>query len=155
MMASDTLHAVEHPIVPSGVLFHWSSQCRCACSAGADPAYRAPHFAQQLVWLSHVQASCLERARPMAVAAFPGGLAASSTVPPGRRRLERKRQAKAEGKIKGRGTWPLGNPVCTWGWRGTRQEVATCRESAQCRVGIDESACSVRWTAPVLDGAAR
>lgn len=151
MMAADSLRF----IVPSDVLFHWSSPCRCACSAGADPAYRAPHFAQQLAWLSHVQASCLERARPMVVVAFPGRLAASSAAPPGRRRLERKRQAKAEGKIKGRGTLPLENPVCTWGWRGTRQEAAACRESAQCHVGIGETACLARWTTPVLDGAAR
>lgn len=155
MMAADSLHVIVHLIVPSGVFFHWSSPCRCARSAGADPAYRAPHFAQQLAWLSHVQASCLERAQPMAVVAFHGGLAASSAAPPGRRRLERKRQAKAEGKIKGRGTWPLENPVCTWGGRGTRQEAAACRESVQCHVGIGESACLVRWTAPVLVGATR
>ncbi|MEQ9946406.1 hypothetical protein [Pectobacterium aroidearum] len=159
MMAADSLYVVVHPIVPSGVVFCWhmlhSRPCRCVCHACADLAYRAPHFAQQPEWLSHVQASCLERARPMAVAAFPGGLAASSAAPPGRRHLERKRQAKAEGKIKGRGTMPLENPVCTWGWRGTRQEVAACRESAQCHVGIGESVCLVRWTALVLDGAAR
>lgn len=150
MMAADSLRLT----VPSGVLFHWSSPCRCACSAGGDPAYRAPHFAQQLAWLSNVQASCLERARPMAVVAFPGGLAASSAAPPGRRRLERKRQAKAEGKIKGRGTWPLGNLVCTWGWRGTHLGAAACRESAQCRIGIGESACFTRLVALGLDGGA-
>jgi hypothetical protein len=155
MMAADSLHVVVHLIVPSGVFFCWLSPCRCACHADVDTAYRAPHVAQQQALLSHVQASCLERARPTAVAAFPGGLAASSAAPPGRRCVERKRQAKAEGKIKGRGTRPLENPVCTWGWRGTRQEAAACRESAQCRTGIGESACFARWTAPVLDGAAR
>lgn len=41
---------------------------------------------------------------------------------PGRRGLERKRQAKAEGKIKGRGTGARRKAVCTWGWRGTRSE---------------------------------
>lgn len=147
MMAADSLRF----IVPSDVLFHLSSPCRCACSACAF----AQHFGQPPAPSSYVQASCLERARPMAVAAFAGGLAASSAAPPGRRRLERERQAKAEGKIKGRGTMPLENPVCTWGWRGTRQEAAACRERAQCRVGIGESACLVRWTAPVLDGASR
>lgn len=156
MMAADSLHVAVHPIVPSGVFFCWhmlhSRPCRCVCNAGADSAYRAPHFLQQLAWLSHVQASCLERARPMAVVAFPGGLAASSAAPPGRRRPERKRRAKAEGKIKGRGTQPLENLVCTWGWRGTRQEAATCRVGAQCRIGIGKSACFVRWTALVLDG---
>lgn len=144
MMAADSLHV----IVPSGKSFRWPSQCRRACCADAF----TPHDARHPTQLSHVQASCLERARPMAVAAFPGGRAARSAAPPGRRRLERKRQAKAEGKIKGRGTWPLGNLVCTWGWRGTRQEAAACRESAQCRVGIGENACFVRPAALPLDG---
>lgn len=159
MMAADSLHVVVHPIVPSGMFICWhmshSRPCCCVCNAGANPAYRALHFTQQLACFSHVQASCLERAQPIAVVAFPGGLAASSAAPPGRRRLERKRQAKAEGKIKGRGTQPLENSVCTWGWRGTRLGAVACRESAQCHVGIGESACLVRWTAPVLDGAAR
>ncbi|QCX48229.1 hypothetical protein [Ralstonia pseudosolanacearum] len=154
MMAADSLLLTVHPIVPSGVFFCGLSPCRRACHAGTDPAYRAPHFAQQLEWLSHVQASCLERARPMAVVTFPGGLAASSAAPPGRRRLERKRQAKAEGKIKGRGTQPLENPVCTWGWRGTRLGAVACRESAQCRIGIGESACFTRQAALGLDGGA-
>ncbi|MBZ0106775.1 MAG: hypothetical protein K8H84_14260 [Sulfuricella denitrificans] len=152
MMVADSLHVTVHFIVPFGVSLRWPSLCRCACRAGADPAYRAPHFEQQLAWLSYVQASCLECARPMAVVAFPGGLAASSAAPPSRRCLERKRQAKAEGKIKGRGTQPLENPVCTWEWRGTRQEAAACRESARCRIGIDKDACFVRWTALILDG---
>lgn len=154
MMAVDSLHVIVRLIVPSDAFFRWLSPCRCACHAGVDTAYRAPHVAQQQTLLSHVQASCLERTRPMAVAAFPGGLAASSAAPPGRRCLERKRQAKAEGKIKGRGTMPLENPVCTWGWRGTRQEAAACRESAQCRTGIGESACFARPAALGLDGGA-
>jgi hypothetical protein len=45
-------------------------------------------------------------------------------------------------------------PVCTWGWRGTRQGAAACRQGAQCRFGIGESACVARLTATVLDGAA-
>ncbi len=154
MMVADSLHVIVHLIVPSGLFLLWPSPCRCACSASVDTAYRMPHAAQQPTLLSHVQASCLERARPMAVAAFSGGLAASSTAPPGRRRLERKRQAEAEGKIKGRGTRPLENPVCTWGWRGTHQEAAACRESAQCRIGIGEGACFARPAALVLDGGA-
>jgi hypothetical protein len=148
MMAVDSLHVLVHLIVPSGVSFRWSSQRRRACSACAF----APHFAQHPAPPSHVQALCLERAPPMAVAAFAGGLAAGGAVPPGRRGPERKRRAKAEGKIKGRGTWPLENPVCTWGGRGTRQEAAACREGAQCRFGIGESACFARWNAPTLDG---
>ena len=148
MMAADSLHISVPHIVPSDVLFYWSSPCCCACSACAF----APHFTPPPAPSSYVQASCLEHARPVAVAAFAGGLAAGSKAPPGRRRPERKRGAKAEGKIKGRGTQPLENLVCTWGWRGTRQGAAACRESAQCRTGIGEGACFARWTAPILDG---
>lgn len=148
MMAADSLHAPVHLIVPSGVSFCWSRPCRRACSASAS----ALHFAQHPARPSHVQALCLERAQLVAVAAFAGGLAVGSAAPPGRRGPERKRRAKAEGKIKGRGTGPLENPVCTWGWRGTRQGAAACREGAQCRIGIGESACFARPTAMVLDG---
>jgi len=145
-MAADSLRF----IVPSGVCFRWPSPCRRACRASAS----ALHVAQHPATLSIVQASCLERARPMAVAAFPGALAVSSAAPPGRRGPERQRRAKAEGKIKGRGTSPLENLVCTWGWRGTRHGAAACREGAQCRVRMGEVACFVRWAATTLDGAA-
>lgn len=153
MMVANLLHDVVHSIVPSDVSFRWPSPCRCVCSAGADPAYRAPHFARPPAPSSYVQASCLEHARPVAVAVFAGWLAAGSAAPPGRRRPERKRGAKAEGKIKGRGTQPLENPICTWGWRGTRQEAVACRESTQCRIGTDESACFARPAALVLEEA--
>lgn len=63
-------------------------------------------------------------------------------------------RGKMQGKIKGRGTRPLGSPVCTWGWRGTRQGAAACREIAQCHVSTGESACFTRRTAMALDGAA-
>lgn len=123
-MAADSLHVAVHLIVPSGVSsgvsFCWLSPCRRAYSAGAS----APHFALP----SHVQASCLERARPVAVAAFAGVLAARAAAPPGRRRPERQRRAKAEGKTKGRGTRPRRKPVCTWGWCGT----ARLRRRAAC-----------------------
>ncbi|RQA27593.1 hypothetical protein IPC507_12200 [Pseudomonas aeruginosa] len=123
MMAADSLHAAVHLIVPSGMSFWLLPPCRRACSAGAF----APHFALP----SSVQASCLERARLAAIGvslcAFAGGLAASSTAPPGRRRLEHQRQAKAEGKTKGRGTGPRRKPVCTWGWCGTQR---LCRRAA-------------------------
>ncbi len=148
MMAADSLHDVVHSIVPSDVSFRCPSPCRCACSACAF----APHFAHPPAPSSEVQASCLERARPVAVAMFAGGLAVGSAAPPGRRRPERKRGAKAEGKIKGRGTQPLENPVCTWGWHGTRQGAVTCRESAQCRIGIGEGACFTRLAALALAG---
>ncbi|RYH36698.1 hypothetical protein EV018_07005 [Citrobacter freundii] len=115
MMAADSLHVAVPLIVPSGMSFRLLLPCRRACSAGAS----APRFAQHPAQPSNVQASCLERARPTAIGAFAGALAASITAPPGRRRPERQRRAKAEGKTKGFGTLPPAKPVCTWGWRGT------------------------------------
>jgi len=64
-------------------------------------------------------------------------------------------RGKMQGKIKGGGTWPPESLVCTWGWRGTRQGAAACREDAQCRFGVGEGACFARLTASVLDGATR
>ncbi|HHO8217948.1 TPA: hypothetical protein ACRXUM_006064, partial [Pseudomonas aeruginosa] len=110
MMAADSLHVAVHLSVPSGMSIQLLSTCRCACSACAF----APHFALP----SNVQASCLERARPAAIAAFAGALATYAAAPPGRRCRERQRKAKAEGKTKGRGTRPRRKPVCTWGERG-------------------------------------
>ncbi|WP_233149266.1 hypothetical protein [Herbaspirillum camelliae] len=69
MMAIDSQHVAVHLIVSSGMSFRWSSPCRRACSASAF----ALHFAQHPMPPSRVQASCLERARPVAVAAFAGG----------------------------------------------------------------------------------
>lgn len=143
MMTADLLCFV----ILSEVSSCCSSSCRRACCTCAF----AQHFAQPPAPSSYVQASCLEHARPMAVAAFAGGLAAGNAAPPGRRRPERKRRAKAEGKIKGRGTMPLENPVCTWGWRGTRQGAAACRKSAQSRTGIGKNVCFTRLTTLVLD----
>ncbi|AHC83871.1 MULTISPECIES: hypothetical protein [Pseudomonadota] len=145
MMAADSLRSG----VPSGLPFSLLPPCRRACRVGAF----APHVALPSAQPSNVQASCLERARPAAIAAFAGALSVHAAAPPGRRCLERQRKAKAEGKIKGRGTWPLENLVCTWGERGTRHGAAACREGAQCRIGLGEIACFVCWTAPILDGA--
>jgi len=117
MMAADSLRASVHLIVPSGVSIRWLLPCRRACSANAF----ALHFARPPAQPSTVQASCLERARPAALAAFAGGLAASSAAPPGRHCRERKREAKAEGKTKGGGTCLPAKPVCTWGLGGTVQ----------------------------------
>ncbi|WP_303698382.1 hypothetical protein [Pseudomonas aeruginosa] len=154
MMAADSLHVAVHLVVPSGMSFSLLLPCRRACRTGAS----APHVALPSTQPSNVQASCFERARPAvfmaSVRAFAGALAAPAAAPPGRRCPERQRRAKAEGKIKGRGTLPLGILVCTWGWRGTRQGVAACREGAQRRIDVGESACFVRWTATALDGAA-
>lgn len=115
MMAVDSLHVAVPLIVPSGMSFRLPPPCRRACSAGAF----APRFAQHPAQPSSVQASCLERAWPAAIGAFASGLAASSTALPGRRRPERERRAKAEGKTKGCGTCRPAKLVCTWGWRGT------------------------------------
>ncbi|KGA34995.1 hypothetical protein KU74_00585 [Pectobacterium brasiliense] len=119
MKTADSLHVAVPLIVPSSMSFRWLLPCRRACSPGAF----APHFALPSAQPSNVQASCLERARPAAfiasVHAFAGALAADAAAPPGRRRPERERGAKAEGKTKGRGTGPHRKPVCTWGWRGT------------------------------------
>ncbi|RUB30084.1 hypothetical protein IPC1429_29570 [Pseudomonas aeruginosa] len=123
MMAADLLHVAAHLIVPSGESFCWPSLCRRACSAGAS----APHFALPPAQPSHVKASCLERCRPMAVAASAGALAARAAAPPGRQCLEQQRKAKAEGKTKGRGAGPRRKPVCTWGWCGTER---LCRRAA-------------------------
>ncbi|OPD78276.1 hypothetical protein AO924_33915 [Pseudomonas aeruginosa] len=117
MMAADSPHVAVPLIVPSSMPFRLLPPCRRACSAGAS----APHFAQHPAQPSNVQAFCLERARPAAIGAFAGELAASSAAPPGRRCPERQRGAKAEGKTKGRGTGPRRKPVCTWGWRGTQR----------------------------------
>ncbi|MCM8565998.1 hypothetical protein [Thauera linaloolentis] len=140
MMAADSLRI----IVLSGVSIRCTPSCRRACSASAS----ALHFALP----SHVQASCLERARPVAVAAFAGALAAHTAAPPGRRCPERQRGAKAEGKIEGCGTKVRTKSVCTWGWRGTRQIAASCRVERQCLVGIGKTACHARPALTVLDG---
>ncbi|PRF44978.1 hypothetical protein C6Q11_11985 [Burkholderia multivorans] len=128
--------------------------CRCACSASAF----ALHLAQYPALPSHVQASCLERARPVAlitpVRAFAGALAARAAAPPGRRRLERQRGAKAEGKIEGRGTTARAKPVCTWVGGGTRHKVASCRQQPQGLAGIGNTVCRMRSGAMGLVGTA-
>ena len=154
MMAANSLRI----IVLSGVSFRLLSPCRRACSASADPAYRAPHFALPSAQPSNVQASCLEHGRPAAIAVLAGALAAGAAAPPGRRCREReprvRGEANAEGKIKGRGTSLCGKPVCTWGWRGTRRRATVCRQSAHCRIGIGEGACFAHPGTLGLDGGA-
>ncbi len=146
MMVADSLRVAVHLIVPSGVSIQWLSACRRVCSASAS----APHFALP----SNVQASCLERARPAAIAAFAGALAASSAALPGRRRPERQRRAKAEGKIEGRGTTARAKPVCTWVGGGTRHKVASCRQQPQGLAGIGNTVCRMRSGAMGLVGTA-
>lgn len=144
MRSADSLRVVVRSGVRIGGSFRCAAQCRCAWRACAC----ATHVAQPPVRSFPVQAACPERAMPVAWQALAGGRIAS----PGRRGLERKRQAKAEGKIKGRGTPWREKAVCTWGWRGTRQEATACREGAQCRIGVGEVACLARRTAMALDG---
>lgn len=119
MMAADSLRSG----VPSGLPFSLLPPCRRACRVGAF----APHVALPSAQPSNVQASCLERARPAAIAAFAGALSVHAAAPPGRRCLERQRKAKAEGKTKGRGTGPRRKPVCTWGGHSTER---LCRRAA-------------------------
>ncbi|SDS27716.1 hypothetical protein SAMN05216198_1593 [Halopseudomonas litoralis] len=144
MMAANSLHVAVHLIVSSGASSKWLLSCCRACRAGAF----TPHFAQP----SNVQTSCLDRVQPLAVDAFAGRLAASSTAPPGRRCQERQRGAKAEGKIKGRGTTLREKSVCTWGRRGTHLIAAPCRVVSQYLVGIELSACFSRLATLGLDG---
>jgi hypothetical protein len=66
---------------------------------------------------------CIRLAPELARLATIGVLAASSAAPPSRRYRKHQRPAKAQGKIKGRGTSAREKPVCTWGWYSTRQEV--------------------------------
>ena len=145
MMAVDSLHASVRLIVPSGVSIRWL----CACNACANPAHWAPHFAPP----SDVQASCLERAWLSAIGAFPGALAACAAAAPGHHGRERMREAGVQGKIEGRGTTVRAKPVCTWGWRGTRQGAASCRQLLQCLDAIGEFTCFARLDAMALDGA--
>ena len=115
--AADSLRIGGPPIVLSGVFALIQVPCRCTWRARAFARYAALHSAQP----SKVQASCLEHAGPVALAAFAGALAAHAAAPPGRSGRERMREANAEGKTKGRGTGPRGKPVCTWGWRSTER----------------------------------
>jgi hypothetical protein len=141
------------------------AQRHCACSLNAF----APRFVQHpslrlsagsLRFLAHVcvrsnvQMDCPECAMPQAWLALVGRPAARDAAPPGHRRPVPTGRGKVQGKIKGRGTKPLENLVCTWGWRGTRLIAAPCREIGQRLAGIGERACFARRTAPVLDGGA-
>ena len=150
MMAADSLHVAVHLVVPSGVSFRLLLLCRRACSAGAF----ASHFALPPAQPSTVQASCLEHGRPAALAAFADGLVASGAAPPGRRCRERKREAKAEGKIEGCSTTVRTKPVCTWVWGSTRPKAAACCPQPQRLAGIGNIVCRIRLGAMGLAGAA-
>lgn len=131
MKDADSMHVALHVIVLSGVSSLGLPPCRCVCRADANPMRWTLCTAKRPAQPSPVQTSCLERAWPAAsgtsIGAFAGALTAHAAVPPGRRRRERKRQVKAEGKTKGGGTQTPAKPVCTWGWRGTMRR---CRRAA-------------------------
>lgn len=137
MMAANSLHVAVQLIVSSDASSKWLLSCCRACRAGAF----TPHFAQP----SNVQTSCLDRVRPLAVDAFADGLAASSTAPPGRRCQERQRGAKAEGKIKGRGTLLREKAVCTWGRRGTRRLRHRAARIANALSALSKARASHAW----------
>jgi hypothetical protein len=111
-----TTHSLRF-VVSIGLPFRWFPPCRRACRAGAFPSHLARHPATS----SPVQTACPERAMPKAWRTLAGGHAARCAASPMRRRPERQRRSKAQGKIKGRGTPWREKAVCTWGWRGTRQ----------------------------------
>ena len=123
--AADSLRIGGPPIVLSGVFALIQVPCRCTWRARAFARYTPLHPALHSIPPSNVQASCLERAGPVALAAFAGALAAHTAAPPDRRGRERepgaRREANAEGKTKGGGTCRPAKPVCTWGWRGTQR----------------------------------
>lgn len=100
----------------------------------------------------NVQMDCPERAMLQACLALVGRQAAQYAAPPGHRRPVPSGRGKVQGKIKGRSTSLRKNPVCTWGWRGTRLIAAPCREIGQRLAGIGESVCFARQAALVLDG---
>ena len=120
-LATDSLRIVVQPIVLSGVFARIQGPCRRAWRARAFARYAALHSALHSMQPSHVQASCLVCAGPVALAACAGALAAHAAAPPSRSGRERMREANAEGKTKGGGTCRPAKPVCTWGWRGTAQ----------------------------------
>lgn len=144
MITTKSLHVVVHHLVPSEMSLCWLLPCRRASIAGAF----TPRFAPSSALPSNAHVSCLERARLMAVVAFAGALAAGAAAPPGRRCPERRRGAKAEGEIKGRGTTVRAKSVCTWDWRSTRRITAPCRPTAPGRMHAGAIACRLRGSTP-------
>ncbi|GAB2468742.1 hypothetical protein GCM10027082_20320 [Comamonas humi] len=152
MMAADSLHAGVHLVLLSGVSFCWPSPCGRARSADALALHFALHLWLHSMQPSNVQASCLERGRPAAIAVFAGALAAGAAAPLGRNCRERMREANAEGKIEGRGTVVCAKPVCTWVWGDTRHKAAACCQRPQCVAGMGNTVCHIRLGAMGLVG---
>lgn len=146
MMTADSLRI----IASFGVSFWCSAQYRHACRAGPF----ASHVTHPSARSSPVQTACPERAMPMAWQALAGVQAAHRAAPPGHRVPVPSGRGEMQGKIEGTGTRPVQEPVCTWGWRGTRQDAARCRPQAQCRAGMEEIGCFRRRVAMILYGVA-
>ena len=115
LLAVDSLRIAVQPVALSGVPVRLHGPCRRAWRACAVAPHTAQPTALHSVQPSHVQTSCLERARPAAIGVFAGVLTARAAAPPGRDCRERMREANAEGKTKGGGTCRPAKPVCTWG----------------------------------------
>ncbi len=139
------------------------AQRHCACGLNAfAPRFAlhsslllmagSVHFLAHVCVRSNVQMARPARDMPQAWLALVGRQAAQNAAQPGHRRPVPPGRGKVQGKIKGRGTSLRENPVCTWGWRGTRLVAAPCREIGQRLAGIEKSACFARRTAPILDG---
>ena len=94
--AGDSLRIGVQPVVLSGVFALIQVPCRCTWRARAFARYAALHSAQP----SNVQASCLERAGPVALAAFAGAPVAHGAAPPGRSGRERMREAMRKARQK-------------------------------------------------------
>jgi len=151
-LAADWLRIAVQPVVLSGRSFRLHGLCRRAWRAWAVARHSAQHPALHSAQPSHVQTSCLERARPAAIGVFPGALAADAAAPPDRDCRERMREANAEGKIEGCGTTVRAKPVFTCVWGGTRPRAAACRQQPQRIAGIGNAACRIRSGAMGLAG---
>ena len=151
-LAADSLLIAVRPVVRLCGAFRLHGACRRAWRACAFAWHTALYQALHSMQPSHVQMSCLEHGRPVAVAAFAGALAAVAAASPGRDCRERMREANAEGKIEGCGTTVRAKPVCTWVGRGTRPRAASCRPQPPCLAGIGNSVCRIRSGAMGLSG---
>ena len=154
LLAVDSLRIAVQPVALSGVPVRLHGPCRRAWRACAVAPHTAQPTALHSVQPSHVQTSCLERARPAAIGVFAGVLTARAAAPPGRDCRERMREANAEGKIEGCGTTVRTKPVCTWVGRGTPPRAASCRLQPPCLAGIGNTVCRIRLGAMGLYGAA-
>jgi hypothetical protein len=150
MMAADSLHVAVHLIVPSGVSF-WlfvavSSRVQCGAFA--------PHFALPSAQPSNVQASCLERARPAAVSAFAGALAARAAAPPGRRLPGA--PARGKGGRQDKRTRHRAASKASLHMGVARHGAASppCRVWREARANAGMSACFARPDTPELAGSA-